>query len=79
MDPLTKVRRFHQLARENLRLSEMAYSFEGRKHHRSVAEHYLLMAEAELRASIKRLRNNLPQATAARVSDEKPPPVAEQV
>jgi hypothetical protein len=47
---LTKARRFHGLAQENLRRAESAHSAAARNHHRAIAEHYLLLAAAELRS-----------------------------
>jgi hypothetical protein len=51
-DPLTKAKRFHALSQENIRLAESAANPGKRKHYCKIAEHYLILAEAELKAAI---------------------------
>jgi hypothetical protein len=51
IDPLTKAKRFHSLSEENIRLAETAPNPSKRNHYRKIAEHYLLLAEAELKVA----------------------------
>jgi hypothetical protein len=51
IDPLTKAKQFHALSEENIRLAETAPNPGKRNHYRKIAEHYLLLAEAELKAA----------------------------
>jgi hypothetical protein len=51
IDPLTKAKQFHALSEENIRLAETAPNAGKRNHYRKLAEHYLLLAEAELKVA----------------------------
>jgi hypothetical protein len=50
-DSILKARSFHTRAQENVRLAEAADNAAERRHYRTLAEHYLMMAEAELEAA----------------------------
>jgi hypothetical protein len=52
LDPLTKAKRFYALSQENIRLAETASNSGRRNHYRKLAEHYLILAEAELKAAM---------------------------
>jgi hypothetical protein len=45
---ILKARSFHTRAQENVRLAEAAENAAERRHYQTLAEHYLMMAEAEL-------------------------------
>jgi len=51
-DSLTKAKRFHAIAQENLRLAEAAPNTEVSRHYARLAEHYLVMAKAELESTL---------------------------
>jgi len=52
-DPLMKARRFHAVAQENLQLAEAAPNADARRHYARLAEHYLVMAKAELESALR--------------------------
>jgi hypothetical protein len=55
-DALSRAKQFNRLAKENLQLAECASTLAGSRHHRIIAEHYLLMAAAELHTASERLK-----------------------
>lgn len=57
-DSLTKAQRFHALAGENLRHAEAATNASQRNHYHKLAEHYLILAEQELKAAGARNLNS---------------------
>jgi hypothetical protein len=48
---ILNARTFHTRAQENVRLAEAAANAAERRHYQTLAEHYLMMAEAELEAA----------------------------
>ena len=52
-NPILNARRFRLLALENLERAQSAKSVPERRHHRTLAKHYLFMTESELEAANK--------------------------
>lgn len=52
-NPILNARRFRLIALENLERAECAKSIRERGHHRTLAKHYMFMAELELEAANK--------------------------
>jgi hypothetical protein len=50
-DPILNAKRFRLLALENLERARSAKSVPDRRHHRTLAKHYMFMTEAELEAA----------------------------
>ncbi len=55
-DAVLNAKRFRLLALENLERAQSAKSVPERRHHRTLAKHYLYMTESELEAASKRER-----------------------
>ena len=52
-DPIVNAKRFRLLAMENLERARSAESAPERRHHRTLAKHYMTMTESELEAASK--------------------------
>ena len=52
-DPILNAKRFRLLALENLERAQGAKSIPERRHHRTLAKHYMFMVESELEAASK--------------------------
>ena len=52
-DPVMNAKRFRLLALENLERAQSAKSVPERRHHRTLARHYMFMIESELEAASK--------------------------
>jgi hypothetical protein len=50
-DPLLNAKRFRLLSLENLERARCAKSVPERRHHRTLAKHYMFMTESELEAA----------------------------
>ncbi len=53
-DPILNAKRFRLLALENLERARCAKSVPERRHHRTLAKHYMFMTESELEAASRR-------------------------
>jgi hypothetical protein len=58
-DPLIKAQHFQDCAQESLQRAECAQTSADRRHHLTLARHYLLMGEAELEEASKLLARRL--------------------
>jgi hypothetical protein len=58
-DPLIKAKHFQGRAQARLQLAECAHSSNNRRHHLTLARHYLLMGEAEIEEASKLLARRL--------------------
>jgi hypothetical protein len=52
-DPIMNAKRFRLLALENLERAQRAKNVRERRHHRTLAKHYMSMTESELEAASK--------------------------
>jgi hypothetical protein len=50
-DPIANAKRFRLLALDNVERARSAKSVPERRHHRALAQHYMLMTESELEAA----------------------------